>query len=80
MVLYLHHATALRYKNAMVSNPDTDIFMILVYHTHAIKLIVNLDTGSGKHRQLVNLSELVVSLGEDYCANLLGLYRTSWVL
>lgn len=48
--------------------------MILLYHAHAIKLTVYLDTGSGKHRQLVNLSELAESLGEDYCATLLGFY------
>uniref|UniRef100_UPI00358FB7B0 uncharacterized protein n=1 Tax=Myxine glutinosa TaxID=7769 RepID=UPI00358FB7B0 len=74
VVLYLHHAAALGYKNAVVRTPDTDIFVILLYHAHAIKLTVYLDTGSGKHRQLVNLSELAESLGEDYCATLLGYY------
>ena len=74
VVLYLHHAAALGYKNAVVRTPDTDIFVILLYHAHAIKLTVYLDTGSGKHRQLINLSELAESLGEDYCATLLGFY------
>ena len=32
------------------------------------------DIGSGKHRQLINLSDLAVSLEEDYCATLLGMY------
>uniref|UniRef100_UPI00358DFFF2 uncharacterized protein isoform X2 n=1 Tax=Myxine glutinosa TaxID=7769 RepID=UPI00358DFFF2 len=48
--------------------------MIRLYHAHAIKLTVYLDTWSGKHRQLLNLSELAESLGEDYCATLLGFY------
>jgi len=74
VVLYLHHAAALGYKNAVVRTPDTDIFMILLYHAHAIKLTVYLDTGSGKHRQLLNLSELAESLGQDYCTTLLGFY------
>uniref|UniRef100_UPI0035902182 uncharacterized protein isoform X2 n=1 Tax=Myxine glutinosa TaxID=7769 RepID=UPI0035902182 len=74
VVLYLHHAAALGYKNAVVRTPDTDIFMILLHHAHAIKLTVYLDTGSGKHRQPLNLSELAESLGEDYCATLLGFY------
>jgi len=39
-----------------------------------MKLTVYLDTGSGKHRQLINISELAESLGEDYCGTLLGLY------
>lgn len=74
VVLYLHHAAALGYKNAVVRTPDTDIFVILLYHAHAIKLTVYLDTGSGKQRQLINVSELAQSLGEDYCATLLGFY------
>ena len=32
------------------------------------------DTGSGKHRRLVNVSDLAESLGKSYCAALLGLY------
>ena len=74
VVLYLHHAASLGYKNAVVRTPDTDIFVILLYHAHAIKLTVYLDTGSGKQRQLINVTELAESLGEDYCATLLGFY------
>lgn len=74
VVLYLHHAAALGYKNTVVRTPDTDIFVILLYHAHAIRLTIYLDTGSGKHRQLLNLSELAESLGEDYCATLLGFH------
>ena len=75
VVLYLHHAATLGYKNAVVRTPDTDIFVILLYHAHKIKLTVYLDTGSGKCRQLINISELSESLGEDYnCGTLLGFY------
>ena len=73
-MLYLHHAAAIGYKNAVVRTPDTDIFVILLYHSHNIKLTVYLYTGSGKRRQLVNASELAESLGENYCAILLGYY------
>ena len=74
VVLYLHHAATLGYKDAVVRTPDTDIFVILLYHAHKIKLTVNLDTGSEKHRQLINISELAESLGEDYnCGTLLRL-------
>ena len=74
VVLYLHHAAALGYKNAVVRTPDTDIFVILLYHAHTIKMTVYLDTGSGKHRKLINITELAQSLGEDYCATLIGFY------
>ena len=30
VVLYLHHAAAIRHKNAVVRTSDTDIFMILL--------------------------------------------------
>ena len=74
MVLYLHHAVSLGYKSAVVRTPDTDIFVILLFHAHAIALTVYLDTGSGKHRQLINISDLAASLGEDYCSTFLGFY------
>ena len=74
VVLYLHHAVALGYKNAVVRTPDTDIFVILLCHAHAINLSIYLDTGAGKHRRLLNVSELAKLLGEEYCATLLGFY------
>jgi len=73
-VLYLHHAVNLGYKNAVVRTPDTDILVILLYHAHTISLTIYLDTGSGKHRKLINLSDLAASLGESYCKTLLGFY------
>lgn len=74
VVLYLHYAASLGYRNAVVRTPDTDIFVILLHHSHSIKLTVYLDTGSGKHRHLINISQLAESLGEDYCTTLLGFY------
>ena len=67
-------AAALGYKNAVVRTPDTDIFVILLFHARTIKLTVYLDNKSAKHRRLRNISELAQSLGEEYCATLLGFY------
>ena len=39
-----------------------------------IQLTIYLDTGAGKHRQLINVSELSESVGEQHCATLLGFY------
>ena len=64
----------LGYKNAVVRTPDTDILVILLYHAHTISLTIYLDTGSGKHRKLIYLSDLAASLGESYCETLLGFY------
>ena len=74
VVLYLHFAANLGYKNAVVRTPDTDIFVILLYHAHTVNLIIYLDTGSGKHWKLLNLSEVARSLGQNYCAAILGFY------
>lgn len=73
-MLYLHHAVNLGYKYAVVQTPDTDILVILLYHAHTISLTIYLDTGSGKHCKLINLSDLATSLGESYCKTLLGFY------
>lgn len=74
VVLYLNHAVTLSFKSAVVRSPDTDILFILLHHAHSINLTIYLDTGSGKHRRLVNVTELAESLGSDYCSTLLGYY------
>lgn len=74
VVLYLNYAVKLGYKSAVVRTPDTDIFIILLQHAHHIALTIYLDIGTGKHRQIVNISELAESKGTDYCTMLLGVY------
>ena len=59
---------------AVIRTPDTDIFMILLHHTLSIPLTVLLDTGTGKHRQIINVSEVAESLGNGYCTSILSLY------
>ena len=46
----------------------------MLAHAFEIQLVLYLDTGTGKHRQLVNVSDVSGSLGPDYCHSLLGLY------
>ena len=74
VVLYLNYAVKLGYKSAVVRTPDSDILFILLHYAHSIPLTIYLDTGSGKHRQIVNVSELSESKGADYCTTMLGLY------
>ena len=69
VVLYLHHAVNLGYKNAVVRTPDTDILVILLYHAHTNSLTIYLDTGSGKHRKLINLSDLAAFCGRKLLQN-----------
>lgn len=74
VVLYLHYAASQGYKSAVVRTPDSDIFFILLHHSHSIGLTIFLDIGVGKHRQLVNVTELAKSLEPEYCTTLLGFY------
>ena len=74
VVLYLNYAVKLGYKSAVVRSPDTDIFFILLHYAHSIALTIYLDIGSGKHRQLINVTEISESMGAAYCTTLLGLY------
>ena len=72
VILYLHYAVSQGYKSAVVRTPDTDLFFLLLHHAQSIQLKIILDIGSGKHRQLVDISELSGSLGEEYCLTLLA--------
>ena len=73
VVLYLDYAVRRGFKSAVVRTSDTDIF-ILLHYVHSIPIIIYLDTGSRKHRQIINVSELSESKGADYYTALLGLY------
>jgi len=65
---------SIAYKSVVVRTPDSDIFFILLHYAHSISLTIYLDTGSGDHRQIVNVSELSESKGADYCTTMLDLY------
>ena len=73
-MLYLKYAAKLGYKSAVVRTPDTDIFVILLFHVKTIGLTIFLDVGTGKHRQIVNVSQMAESMGADKCKMVLGLY------
>ena len=62
------------YRSAVVCTPDSDLFFILLNYADSVNLTIYVDTGTGKQRQLVNVSALATSLGKEYCSALLGLY------
>jgi len=68
------YAVKLGYKSAVVRTPDSDIFFILLHHANSIHLSIYLDTGTGKHRHLINVSELAEAKGPEHCTTILGLY------
>lgn len=74
IVLYLKYAAKIGYKSAVVRTPDTDIFVILLFYAPSIGLTIFIDIGIGKHRKIVNVSEMAESMGTDKCSLVLGLY------
>ena len=74
IVIYLKYAARIGYKSAVVKTPDTDIFVILLFHAPSIALTIFIDVGTGKRRKIVNVSEMAESLGLDQCRMILGLY------
>ena len=73
VVLYLDYAVRRGFKSSVVRTSDADIF-ILLHYAHSIPITIYLDTGSRKHRQIINVSELSESKRADYYTALLGLY------
>ena len=74
VVLYLKFAAQMGYKSTVIRTPDTDILVILLHHAHPLQITIYLDTGMGKHRRLINVSELAERKGTEYCTAILGLY------
>ena len=74
VLLYLNHAENIGFKSAVVRTPDTDIFMILLHYCHNLKITVYLDTGCGRKRRLINITELAKSLGKEFSNVLLRFY------
>ena len=73
-MIYLIYAAKIGYKSAVVRTPDSDIFFILLHHANNIPLTIYLDIGSGKHRQIVNVSEAAASKGKVFCTTIFWSY------
>ena len=72
------------YKS-VVRTPDTDILVILLHYTPSISVTIFLDTGIGKNRIVVNISELAALKGQQFTTidNLSGIlsrlsYFSDW--
>jgi len=74
-VLYLFYAKEKGFKSAVVCTSDSDPLFIILYYAYKLQpLIVYLDTGTGSHRRLINVTELANDLGDAFCNTLLGFY------
>ena len=75
VILYCLYAQDHGYKIAHVRTPDSDIFFILLHYIDRLAGITILfDTGVGKHRKLINMSEVGNAFTPEYRAALLALH------
>ena len=74
VVLYINYAQSKGFKSVVVRTPDTDIFFILLHHAHDLQIAIFIDTGTGKHRRTINISELAKQYGREWCTTHLSFY------
>ena len=75
VVLYCLYAQEQGYKIVQVRTPDSDIFFILLHYIDMLgRMTVLFDTGSGKHRKLINMTEVCKAYTPEYRATLLALH------
>lgn len=75
IILYCLYAQDLGYKIVQVRTPDSDIFFILLHYIDRLAgITVLFDTGSGKHRKLINMTEIGEAYTPERRAALLALH------
>ena len=75
IILYCLYAQDQGYKIVHVRTPDSDIFFILLQYIDRLAgLTVLFDTGTGKHRRLINMTEVGEAYTPEYRAALLALH------
>ena len=65
IVIYIKYAEDQGFKSVVVCTPDTDVFFILLFHAHDLEIPIYVDIGTGTKQRLVNVSELVSTLGKN---------------
>ena len=58
----------------MVSSPDTDVFVLLLYYAKDIKKSLLFQTGSGNKRRLIDVQAVVNAVGDNTIQALHGTY------
>ena len=75
VILYIGYAEKCGFENVVIRSPDSDIFFILLHFSNQFPtLTIYFDTGCGKHRQIINISDTATNFGQNYCTALLGMH------
>ena len=48
IVIYIKHAEDQGFKSAVVREPDTDVFFVLLFHAHDLEITIYVDIGTEK--------------------------------
>eukprot|EP00112_Aurelia_sp_Birch-Aquarium-sp1_P020752 Seg542.2 transcript_id=Seg542.2/GoldUCD/mRNA.D3Y31 product="hypothetical protein" protein_id=Seg542.2/GoldUCD/D3Y31 len=73
--LLLHaYQASLSQESVVIKSPDTDVFILMVGHKHAIAADLYFDTGSGNNRRIISIQSIYESLGPDLSASLIGFH------
>ena len=75
VIVYLNHASKLGYKRAVVRTSDLDVFYIVMHHcAMTLDITTYLDFGTNKNRRFLNMTEIAMCHGPDYCSAMLGVH------
>ena len=67
VITYMIYASSIEFRSIVIRSPDTDIFMLLLHHCSCFtSSVIYFDTGSGKHRRLVNITALLNHLAKIF--------------
>lgn len=72
MFLHASHAADAGAEAVVIRSPDTDVAVIGLWAARHLQCSLYLDSGSGQHRRVVNLSDVAAKLGQTICDSLPG--------
>lgn len=73
--LLLHVKDAAQQNEAVIiRSPDTDVFLLLLAFANSFSAPVYMDTGSGDHRRILDITQIRRDVGDNISKALLGLH------
>jgi len=58
----------------VISSPDTDVFVLLLYYCREVTNLLLFQTGSGNKRRLIDVKEVLAAVGNDLAEGLPGIH------
>lgn len=74
IVLYCKYAQDQGYEYVRVRSPDSDVFFILLHHASSLSCKIIFDTGTGNNKRLINMTDFIGNLTQEYCTALTALH------